>query len=43
MTDQNQIEIYFEDLKEEAQQRLKPYLESNINVNSPIAIVDIEQ
>lgn len=37
------IEIYFHDLKEERQKELKPFLEANINTNSPIAIIEIEE
>jgi len=37
------IEIYFEDLTPEKQKELKPYLEANINTDSPIAIFEIEE
>ena len=38
---ENQIEIHFGDLNKEAQEKLKPYLRANINIDAPIAIIDL--
>jgi hypothetical protein len=37
------IEIYFEDLKPEIQEKYKKWLEGSINTNSPICIIEIEE
>jgi hypothetical protein len=36
------IQIFFEDLNEKAQEEIRPFAESSINTNSPIATIEIE-